>query len=277
VADLFEQAAEVLQSAPFRDNCLVRLPARGRLLATGDLHDSPIHLDKVLKVARLDASADNHVILHELIHGERLVNGMDFSHRILARVAGLVVDRPAQVHPLLANHEMSQMTGAAVSKGAGNSNELFDAAVEFVFGERADEVIDAIHTFIGAMPLALRSESGLHCSHSLPSAQVDFDSSIFDRSLVPEDFVRPAGGAYQLCWGRRYDQAAVDRCAEAWGTRLFIVGHERVDTGIELRAGRVIVLNTDHERATVLPLDLAALPDPEEALLYAIPLASVGL
>ena len=38
----------------------------------------------------------------------------------------------------------------------------------------------------------------------------------------------------------------------------------------------VIVLNSDHERATVLPIDLARPPSAEEALMTAVPLASVG-
>ena len=70
-----------------------------------------------------------------MIHGERLLNGMDFSYRMLGRVAQLVIDWPDQVHPILANHELAQLTGRGVSKGAGNSVELFNDALEFVFGE----------------------------------------------------------------------------------------------------------------------------------------------
>jgi hypothetical protein len=59
---------------------------------------------------------------------------------------------------------------------------------------------------------------------------------------------------------------------------LFVLGHQHVETGIEMRNADpgVVVLNTDHERATVLPLDLARPTDAEEAVMTAVPLASVG-
>src|SRR5687767_1456004 len=54
VAELFERAAEALRSSPARDHSIHRVPARGRLLATGDVHDNPAHLLKIMKLARLD-------------------------------------------------------------------------------------------------------------------------------------------------------------------------------------------------------------------------------
>ncbi len=169
VVQLLEDAAAGLRSSPFRRHCVERLPARGRLLATGDLHDNSIHLNKVLTLAGLDESPENHVVLHELIHGDMLINGMDFSHRMLARVAELVVRHPGQVHPLLANHELSQMTGRGVSKGAGNSVVLFDEALEYVYGSHWGEVEEAIKAFVAAMPIALLSDSGLLCATPCPT------------------------------------------------------------------------------------------------------------
>jgi hypothetical protein len=277
VVDLFEEAAGVLRGAPRRSGAAVRLPATGRLLATGDLHDNPFHLAKIIAAARLEASADHHVVLHELIHGERLVNGMDFSYRMLARIAELVRDHPDQVHPLLANHELAQMTGKGVSKGAGNSVELFRDALDYVFGEAACEVEDASNAFIRAMPLALLTEEGVCCAHSLPAshAMSHFDPAVLDRELVDEDYVGPHGAAYLMTWGRNTDDADVDRLAEAWNVRLFCLGHEHVETGIEVRGERRVILNSDHERATVLPLDLGDLPPAAEALMYGLPLASI--
>jgi hypothetical protein len=254
----------------------VRLPARGRLLATGDLHDNPAHLERVIELARLGVSPDHHVVLHELIHGERLVNGMDFSYRMLGRVAALVERHPAQVHPVLANHELAQMTGKGVSKGAGNSVELFRDAIEFAFGERSEEVDEAIRAFIRSMALAVLSEDGVLCAHSLPAeaAMAKFDPGVLDRALVEEDYRAPFGAAHLMTWGRRWTPEQVERLAETWGVRLFVVGHEHVESGIEVRGPRVVVLNTDHEHARVLPIDLARVPTAEEALMRAIPLGA---
>jgi len=283
VIDLFENAAQALLTSARRSKSIVRLPSRGRLIATGDLHDNPFHLEKIVAVARLEASPDHHVVMHEMIHGERLLNRMDFSYRMLARVAELVIAHPDQVHPVLANHELAQMTGRGVSKGAGNSVQLFNDALDYVFGDDAVDVADAINSFIRAMPIALLSdgragEGGVLCAHSLPMEAMmrHFDIDLLDRDLTEEDYHAPHGSAYLMVWGRRHTIEQVEHIAERWGVKLFCLGHEHAETGIEMRGPRVLILNTDHERATVLPIDLAAVPTAEEAFVYALPLAALA-
>ncbi|TVQ54372.1 MAG: hypothetical protein EA377_05780 [Phycisphaerales bacterium] len=279
VCTRFHEAAEVLRANPHRRGSHVLLPGRGRILITGDLHDNPEHFRKIVHAATLDRDSDHHVVLHELIHGEHLVNGMDFSYRMLIKVADLVVKHPAQVHPLLANHELSQMTGKGVSKGAGNSVELFNDALEWTFGDACGEVVEAINAFFHAMPLALRSESGLFCAHSLPNerAMKSFDPDILERELTEEDYHSPVGSAYLMTWGRSYNEAQVNELAQRWGVSLFCLGHQHVETGIDLRLPNVLVLNSDHDRAMVLSLALDDLPEPEEAMMSATPLAAINL
>ena len=283
-----DEATACLKNAPLRRGCAVHLPAQGNLLATGDLHDNPLHLAKILHLAQLGQSPHHHLILHELIHGERLINGMDFSHRMIIKTAGLVLQFPNQVHPLLANHELSQLTGKGVSKGAGNSVELFNDAVEFSYGEDAPAVTEALNGFFRALPLAVISESGICCAHSLPNARMmrRFDPQILSRKLETEDYLSPTGNAYLMTWGRAYDDESTKTLADAWKVDLFILGHRHVETGCEAMEGcgdRVIVLNSDHERGMVLKFDLAEpLPHPlppdwaAEKALYATPLSSVG-
>jgi len=277
VIALFDQAATVIRTATYRDRSVVRLPARGRLIATGDLHDNPFHLQKIIRYAALDTSPDHHVVLHELIHGDKLLNGMDFSYRTFARVAELVVAYPGQVHPMLANHELAQMNQTSVTKGGGDSVQMFDDALAYVFGDDSVSAAEAINRFIRAMPLAVVSESGLLCAHSIPTDSTieRFDEGVLERELEDADYVGPSGAAYLMTWGRRYSTEVVERLARRWNVELFCLGHERVDTGIEVRGKRVVVLNSDHERATVLPLDLAALPPAAEAVMYSMPLASL--
>jgi hypothetical protein len=279
VAAVFEQAADAIKSSPYRRGSAVRLPRRGRLLVTGDLHDNPDHFRKIVHLSKLDESPDNHVVLHEIIHGEHLLNGMDFSYRMLANVAELVCRFPNQVHPLLANHELSQLTGRGVSKGAGNSVDLFNDAIDFVFGDEAQAVVEATRIFFRAMPLALITESGVCVAHSLPNqaAMKSFDLKIVDRELSDADYVSPTGSAYLMVWGRVYDERTVHQIGEAWGSEFFLLGHKHVDTGIEQVLPRVIVLNSDHERAVAIPLNLSELPAPEDLLLRAVPLQAVGL
>jgi hypothetical protein len=275
--DLFDSAADTLRSSPHRVGSAVNLPARGRLLVTGDLHDNPDHFEKIVQLADLDSSRDHHVILHEIIHGEMLVNGVDLSHRMLARAARLVTEHPGQVHILMANHELAQMTGQRVTKGAGDNVALFNDGLEFAFGDAWEEVAQAIGRFISAMPLACRSASGVLCAHSLPSPRKlsDFDPSILDRELVESDYRPPDGSAYLMVWGRGWGDRELDTLAGHWGTKLFCLGHEHVDNGIAMRGGRAIILNSDHEMGTVVPIDLAEPPSAEEAMFLAIRLGGL--
>ncbi len=255
----------------------MRLPARGILLATGDLHDNPEHFRKIVRLARLDESPDRHVVLHEIIHGDLLVNGVDLSHRMLVRVARLLLEHPAQVHVLLANHELAQMTGRGVTKGAGNSVELFNDGLAFVFGDDWETVAGSIKEFIRAMPLALVSESGVLCAHSVPSPRTmaSFDCGVLERRLTDDDYRPMRGSAHLMVWGRGYGEPDIEALAQRWRVKLFCLGHVHVDNGIAVRGPRVIVLNSDHEMGTVLPIDLADVPSAEEALLHAVRLRSI--
>ena len=103
-----------------------------------------------------------------------------------------------------------------------------------------------------------------------------FDAGVLERELTDDDYRAPGGSAYLMTWGRRYTSEQVEQLAARWGVGLFCLGHEHVETGIEMRGTRVLVLNSDHDRATILPMDLAALPAPEEVVLHAMPLNAVG-
>lgn len=278
VIDTLNRAAECLLTSRFRRGSHIALPANGTLLVTGDLHDNPINLQKILRLARLAQSPDRHVIFQEMIHSERLVNGVDLSHRILVRIAELATHYPEQVHPVLANHELSQMTGKGVSKGAGNSVELFDDGLDFVFGDDWERVAEAIANFIHAMPLAVRSESGVFCAHSIPSPRLldRFDPAVLDREMADADYETGAGSAYLMVWGRGQSDEHVKQLADAWNVRLFCLGHEHVETGCEIRGSHVIRINSDHENAAVLLIDLADPPDAEEAMMSAIRLSAIG-
>jgi len=275
--ELFDSAADTLRSSPHRVGSAVNLPARGRLLVTGDLHDNPDHFEKIVRLADLGTSCNHHVVLHEIIHSEILVNGVDLSHRMLARVARLVTDYPGQVHVLMANHELAQMTGQRVTKGAGDNVALFNDGLEFAFGDAWEVVAQAIGRFILGMPLAARSESGLLCAHSLPSPRKlpVFDPSILDRELSESDYRPPDGSAYLMVWGRGWGHRDVDTLAAHWGTKLFCLGHEHVDNGIAIRGPKAIILNSDHEMGTVIPIDLAAPPSAEEAMFMAVRLGGL--
>ena len=97
----FREATEALRATPGRRGATVHLGNRGRLLVTGDLHDSHSRFDWVVEQAQLDVDPDHHVVLQELIHGEHLGDDVDLSYRTLLDAASLLLRHPAQVHLML--------------------------------------------------------------------------------------------------------------------------------------------------------------------------------
>ncbi len=284
VADVFRAGAEANRSAGCREGSVDRVPAAGILIATGDLHDNPVNFAKVVSMARLHRSteeAPRRVTLHEIIHGELMMGGLDFSHRALARAAALKAEYPELVHTLLANHELAQIVGSGIVKDGVRVVDAFNDGVDQVFGDDAQTVHDAIADFIRSMPLALvcgaGTGTGVLCAHSLPApAMLDrFDVTVLDRALEEPDYEPRKGSAHLMVWGRGHKPETLETLAAAWGVELFLLGHEKAESGAEYLPRRGVVLNSDHDRGAVLRVDLAEPPTAQEASWSATPLASL--
>lgn len=287
----FDAGARACREAACRRGSIDLIRAPGRLIATGDLHDNPLHLARLAEAAGVTHAGTTpraHLTLHEIIHGDRLINGMDFSFRALARVAALKAAHPEHVHVLLANHELSQVIGAGVIKDGVRCVDAFNEAVETTFGDAAAAVSHAIAGFIRAMPLALRCESAagagesgeqggaVLCSHSLPEpALMDrFDPTVLERDLADDDYIPRRGSAHLMTWGRGHTPDHLRHLADRWNVRLFILGHEKADTGAAVLEPNAIILNSDHARGVYLDIDLDHPPTPAEALALVRPLAT---
>lgn len=262
VIPLLEKATNDCLHGEFRDQSVVRLPAHGQLIMTGDMHDHAIHLEKILNYAALDNHKDNHIFFHELIHGENLINGMDFSYRMILRMAELICRYPAQIHPILANHEISQFSQAGVSKGAGDQVQLFNTAVEWSFQDDAEEVSEMLYRFLRSWPIAIITDNGIMAAHSLPAERVMplFDPTIINRPLIESDFTPRTGSAYLMVWGRHHSPEHLKQLAEMFGVKVFCLGHEHAESGYQLIGNNTIILNSDHERGVILPVDLSEEP-----------------
>lgn len=277
VCRTLELAAEAGFDASCRRGAVDWVSAPGRLVATGDIHDNPLHFARVIEAARLDGdpastpeAARSHVTLHELIHGEHLVGGADFSYRALTRVAALKAAFPEHVHVLLANHELAQIVGSGIVKDGVRVVEAFNDGVELVFGDDAARVHAAIEVFVRSMPLALRCETPrgvIQCSHSVPSPAMmgRFDAGVLDRALTDEDYRPLTGSAHMMVWGRHYDADSLEDLVERWGVTMFVLGHEKVPEGAKFVEPCAVVLNSDHRNGVYLPMDLGAPPDPRDA------------
>ena len=276
VCEVLQRATALLLAFNGRVGCTHLLPDQGSVLVTGDLHDNPINLSKIIKLANLDIPT-HYVVLQELIHSAGDTSAMDLSYRMLVRVALLVCTYPNQVHPILANHELSQATGRPITKGGGELVEKFSRGVTHVFGSRANVVNDSLHDFIMSMPLAVRSNSGLMCLHSLPNELMmdEFDKDILVRDLTPIDLCGEKGSAYLIVWGRQHSEEQVDELAKYWGVKLFCLGHAWVPNGINMAYRNVLQLNSDHHNGSVVSIALECISNAGKTMQSATKLNTV--
>jgi hypothetical protein len=268
------------------------------LIATGDLHDNPLHLARLARAAGIISehptsdiphpTSVSHLTLHELIHGDRLVNGLDYSYRVLVRAAVMKAAFPEKVHILLANHEIAQFSGIAVAKEGVRCNEAFDEGVHAAFAphgeDQANQVLHAIHGFLLNLPLAVRfrttgpagKQGDILCAHSLPTQEMmpDFDLTALDRPLVPEDFTKRTGAARAMTWGRGHTPEQIETLAQRWFVRLFILGHEKAEEGFTVVSPRAIILNSDHERGVYSRVDLTTASTARDVADACLPLAA---
>ena len=270
--DLLERATDANLGAACRQGSADVIEAPGTLIATGDLHDNPVNLAHVEQLAGHGTDqVEAHLTLHEVIHSDRLVGGVDLSHRALLRIAALKAGHPEFVHTILANHELAQIIGSGIVKDGVRVVEVFNAGVEYVFSDETEAVLDAINGFIRSMPLALISGRGTGrgflCAHSLPGPDVwdRFDFDILDRALTDEDYIPRQGSAHLITWGRRQKPEQLTELAKRWGVELFILGHDHAESGYEFKPPNAIVLNSDHAKGVAMRIDLSDPPTTMES------------
>lgn len=262
--DLIRAAADLICEDPNRTGSLLSFGRAGQLVVTGDMHGNLRNFEKLQKFCNLANSPGRHVILHELIHRELETASDDDSIELMLRAAAWKVEFPDNVFFLQSNHELAQLRGQEITKGGRSVLLDFQRGVEKRFGERSDEVLDALNEYIAALPLAARTESGVFVAHSLPDPLLidSFDPNIFTRDLVPRDLL-PGGDAYALVWGRFHTPRDVEKFAEKVGARVLIVGHTPQEDGYRV-IGRMIILASDHAHGVFLPIDLSREPDVEQ-------------
>ncbi|MEC9373727.1 MAG: hypothetical protein VYC34_07780, partial [Planctomycetota bacterium] len=76
VAAILNEAAEANLTADCRHGAADIVEPRGWILATGDLHDNPLHFARVVQLAHIEEKEkdSHHLTLHEVIHSDRLMN-----------------------------------------------------------------------------------------------------------------------------------------------------------------------------------------------------------
>ena len=238
----------------------LHLPAEGELWVSGDIHDHRRNFEKFLYYADLANNPRRHIVLHELIHGDHYgPDGGEDSWRMLVRAAELKCRFPDQVHFILANHDLAQIHGEGIMKGGVSVCDGFNKGIKRDFGDGRYKVQVAVTDFLLSSPLAIRTANGVWVSHSVPPDDMlpTFDYSIFSREqLVGPDYAKKVGPVYGLVWGRRTTPAGVDAFLEQVGCKLIVTGHQPQDEGFALNGDKHLIVASDHNKGTFVPIEL---------------------
>ncbi len=278
IIDLLNKGIEANNADKYRRDNLIYLPAEGSVIVTGDLHGHRRNFERIVTFADLANNPDRHIVLQEIIHGgpEDSLGGC-LSYRLLFDVVRYKLSFPDRVHIIMGNHDTAFINNSEVMKDGREMNRAMRLALDREFPQAGAEVELAMRQNLFSQPLAVRTESGIWASHSLPGDHFveKFDPQIMDRQLKINDVVRP-GSAYLLTWGRRHSQAMLDKMAKLFDINVFVLGHQPQEQGWSRAGDNLIIIASNHNHGCLLPINLAQSYTVEQLLESIVPLASIS-
>ena len=250
VADIFRQAAELVTSDPHREGNMVHPGSPEQVVIAGDIHGNRENFTKILSYASSAGDSPPTLILQEIIHGPQDIRtGVDRSVELLLRAARLKISSPVNVHFLLGNHDVAQFTGSEITKEGTGVCRGFVEGVNFIYGNDAPEVLDAVIEFCRSFPLAIRFDNRVMVSHSLPSpnrAELG-GTEILNRPSQEADFLR-GKPVYEWVWGRNQTPEQLEELSEKLDVDFFVLGHRHIEDGYLMIPERAVAIhsNTNH-------------------------------
>lgn len=242
------RATDLFRATPGRRGGLISLgDSASEVMVVGDLHGNIPAIRQVLAVANLAANPGRHLVLQELVHGNKVYHDDrgDRSHQLVDLVTALKCQFPDRVHLILGNHELSELTGRPIAKAGVALNALFRQGIETAYGTLAGEIYAAYLGLFAALPLAVRTANRVFLCHTIPDP-IDleqFEPSIFDAETWPDKAMARHGSVYAITWGRCTDADNIDRFAEVVDADWFITGHQPCDEGFRKANHRQIIID----------------------------------
>jgi hypothetical protein len=257
----YHQAAHANCRTAARCGNLIRLSPQiaEDVLITADLHGHRLNFKRLVQIAALEKHPRRHVVLQEVLHGGPTypANHGCMSHLLLEDVARWKTEYPEQVHFLLSNHELSELTDYPIAKGGKILNVQLRLGMSQQYGDAASSVRDAGMEFLRSCPLAVQLSNGIFVCHGSPNL-VDkdgFDASVFDRLLRADD-LRHGGAVFRLVWGRDFRPENAAAFAALVGAKLLIHGHEPCADGYAAPNPHQVILDSCGQNACYLLLSL---------------------
>jgi len=262
----------------YREGNLIKLQPPGAVIMTGDLHGNERNFERLLNYAQLHKHPKRHLILHELLHSSDISSADQcHSYGLLARAAQFKAEFPDQIHILLGNHALAQVTHDEVLKNGQAMVKAVHTALQARYGDDAARMIHAMDQFILSLPLAARTENRIWLSHSLPSMRhlADWNGSIFEKELSLDDMKNDAS-LHALTWDRSHSDKCLAKLRQLWEVDMFVIGHQPQAVGRARPHERVIILASDHGHGCFLPFDLEQRYSPDELFGQVKALASLA-
>jgi hypothetical protein len=278
IIDLLHSGIEVTQKNKFRQGNLIRLPAQGDLVITGDIHGHRRNFERIVAFADMANHPERHLIFQEIIHGgPEDSEGGCLSYHLLFDIIKYKLDFPDRVHTIMSNHDTACINDSPVMKDGREMNRAMTSAMQREFGESYDDIISALRQFLFSQPLAIKTENRIWVSHSLPADNYieKFDTRIFEQPLQPTDIVKP-GSVYLLTWGRRHSQDNLNKLAKLLDINIFVVAHQPQDQGWGRAGENLIILASDHNHGCLLTADLVKSCTVDTLINSITPLASIS-
>jgi len=262
VIETFHAAAEANVTKPERVGHVIHLTqeAGGEVMVTADLHGHRLNFLRILAECDLEANPLRHLILQEVCHGGPTYpeSNACMSHTMLEDVARLIADFPGQVHFLLSNHELAELTDFPITKSKRMLNLSFRCGLQEMYGHRCEDVRDAMIEFLRSCPIGVHMQNGAFVCHSAPEnlLQRPFDVSIFERPWTAADLA-PGGDVFRLVWGRDFRAENGSEFARMVKSKVLIHGHEPCMAGYEVPNPHQVILDCSDDRGcfALLPLD----------------------
>ena len=259
VLECYRQAARANQQTPGRQgNVVVLGPELGDdCLVSGDLHGHTANFEAILRLADLDAHPRRHLVLQEVCHGgPTFPGGGCRSFELLERVAELKVRYPGQVHFLLSNHELAELTDYPILKAKRMLNLAFRMGLQETYGEDADRVREAYCEFIRTCPLAVRLEGGVFACRQRTrnnSTAAHSTAPVFDHPYQPGRSAGAMATSFSaLVWGRDHRPDNAHAFAAVVGATVLIHGHEPCPQGLLVPNDTQIILDCCGPEALLL-------------------------
>jgi len=278
IIDLLNKGIKANNADKCRRDNLIYLPAEGSVIVTGDLHGHRRNFERTVAFADLTNNPDRHVVLQEVIHGgPEDSHGGCLSFRLLFDVIRYKLNFPDRVHVILGNHDTAFINNSEVMKDGREMNRAMRQAIGREYPKAGSEILLTMRQYMFSQPLAVKTDSRIWISHSLPGDRFldKFDPQIFSRQLKVNDVVKP-GSAYLLTWGRRHSQPLLDKLAGQFDIDVFILGHQPQEKGWKKAGENLIIIASNHNHGCVLPINLAKSYTTEQLIESLVPLASLS-